>query len=301
MHWSNRRVYAFVLLFVAVAVVVVSSRYFILSWREDSAGRFLFIESRTIIEAQVLEGKWGRLIDFPHYQYDVSMGRIEYSEQPYDLERLIAVYGSFLTYRPAEGISSSYPIGGISSCLYPIYSTPCTACNDTSIIESIDKDGTVHIVYESKEIVLSPNQRWQIQNETIEHFKDALVKFKQTVTIENLGFWKKTNLVCRISRSLSVPPASKDATIQRPTRSHQLQILNAAKASAMSHQSNRNSGCRTLSSVRGPAAGHLFLNILRSNTCPTMSNTVLNSTMTTSGANSIKQKNETNCIRIMRG
>jgi hypothetical protein len=221
-------------------VGVASAGYLILLGREDSAGRFLFIESRTIVEAQVLEGKWGRLVDFPHYQYDVSMGRIEYSEQPYDLERLIAVYGSLLAYRPAEGTASSYPIGGISSCLYPIYSIPCTACDDTSIIESIDRDGTVRIIYESKEIVLSPNQRWQVQNETIEHFKDALVKFKQTVTIENLGFWKKTNLVCRISRSLSVPPVSKDATIQRPTRSHQLQILNAAKASAMCQKSGRN-------------------------------------------------------------
>jgi len=239
-HWNRRRVLAFVFLFVAVAIIVASAGYLILRGREDSAGRFLFIESRTIVEAQVLEGKWGKLIDFPHYSYDVSMGRIEYSEQPFDLERLIAVYGSLIAYRPAQGTSSSYPIGGISSCLYPVYSTPCTPCDETSIIESINEDGTVRIIYESEEIVLSPNQRWQVLNETIEHFKDAVVKFKQTATIENLGFWRKTNLVCRISRSLSTPFVSRDATIQRPTRSPQLQILNAAKASVMSHQSGRN-------------------------------------------------------------
>ena len=197
MHWNRRRVHTFVLLFVAAAVVVASAGYFLLWGREDTAGRFLFIELRTIVEAEVLEGKWVRFVDFPYYWYNVSTGRIEYSERPFDLDRLLAVYGSLLAYRGAGR--------GTSSNLYPIYSTPCTAGDGTSIIESIDKDGTARIIYENKKIVLSLNQQWRIENETIEHFKEAVVRFKQTITIENLGFWKKTNIISRISGILSIP------------------------------------------------------------------------------------------------
>jgi hypothetical protein len=219
---------------VAVAVVVVSAGYFILFGREDSAGRFLFIESRTIIEAQVLEGKWVRFVDFPYYWYNVSTGRIEYSERPFNLDRLLAVYGSLLAYRGAGRGTSSY--------LYPIYSTPCTAGDDTSIIiESIDKDGTAHIIYEKRQIVLSPNQHWLIENETIEHFKEAVVRFKETTTIENFGYWKKTNISSRIVRSLSILLVSKDPANQRPTRSIRLlQSLNAARTSATLYQPAKN-------------------------------------------------------------
>jgi hypothetical protein len=195
---------------VAVAVVVVSAGYFILLGREDSAGRYLFIESRTIIEAQVLQGKWAKFADFPYYWYNVLTGRIEYSEKPFDLDKLLAVYGSLLAYRGAGRGTSSY--------LYPIYATPYTVGDDRLIIESIDKNGTARIIYENRQIVLSPNQQWRIENETTEYSKEAVVRFKQTITIENLGFWKKTNIVSRISRSLSVPPVTKDATIQRQRR-----------------------------------------------------------------------------------
>jgi hypothetical protein len=169
-----------------VAVVVVSAGYFVLWGSEDWAGKFLFIESRTIVEAEVLQGKWSILIDFPFYRYDVSTGRIEYYGNSFDLGKLLAVYGSLLAYRGAGG--------GTSSCLYPIYSTPCAACDGTSILYSIDKDGTVHITYENKQIVLSLNQHWQTENESIEHFEGAVVRFKQTTTIENLGYWKKANI-----------------------------------------------------------------------------------------------------------
>ncbi|MCJ7505676.1 hypothetical protein MUP05_04315 [Candidatus Bathyarchaeota archaeon] len=233
LHWNRRYVPVFALLFAIAAVVVASAGYFILREREDSAGRFLFIESRTIIEAQVLEGKWVRFVDFPYYWYNVSTGRIVYSEKPFDLDKLLAVYGSLLAYRGAGR--------GISSNLYPIYSTPCTAGDGTSIIESIDKDGTARIIYENEQIVLSPNQHWRIENETVEHFKEAVVRFKQTTTIENLGFWKKTNIISRISRSLSILLVSKDAANQRPTRSlRQLQSLNAARASVTFCQPTKN-------------------------------------------------------------
>lgn len=233
MHWNKRYVPAFALLFAIGAVVAASAGYFILLGREDSAGRFLFIESRTIIEAQVLEGKWIRFVDFPYYWYNVSTGRIEYSESPFDLPKLLGVYGSLLAYRGAGR--------GTSSNLYPIYSTPYTACDGTSIIESIDKNGTAHIIYENRQIVLSPNQQWRIENETTEYSKEAVVRFKQTITIENLGFWKKTNLISRISRSLSIPLVSKDAANQRIPRSiRQLQNLNAARASATLCQATKN-------------------------------------------------------------
>jgi len=208
---------------------------------EDRPGRFLFIESRTIVEAQVLEGKWGRLMDFPHYWYNVSTGRIEYSGEPFDLDKLLAVYGSLLAYRGARGTSSFYPIGGTSSYLYPIYSTPCAPCDGASSLDSIDKDGTVHITYEDKQIVLSPNQQWRIENETIEQFKEAVVRFKETTTIENFGYWKKTNISPRIVRSLSILLVSKDPANQRPTRSIRLlQSVNAARASVTFYQPTKN-------------------------------------------------------------
>lgn len=233
MHWSRNRVAALALGLIAVMTVAVSTEYFILRWREDSAGRFLFLESRTIIEAEVLEGKWVRFVDFPYYWYNVSTGRIEYSERPFDLDRLLAVYGSLLAYRGAGRGTSSY--------LYPIYSTPCAAGDGTSIIESIDKDGTARIIYETKQIVLSPNQQWRVENETIEHSKEAVVRFKQTITIENLGFWKKTNIISRISRSPSIPLVPKDSANQRPTMSLRLlQSLNAAKTSATPCQPTKN-------------------------------------------------------------
>lgn len=202
---GRKRIAALAMLFLAVVAVAVSAGYFVLREREDSSSEFLFIESRTIVEVEVLQGKWGRLIDFPHYRYDVSTGRIEYAGPPFDLDKLIAVYGSFLTYRPAEGTSSFYPIGGISSCLYPIYSAPCKTCDSTSSIGSIDKDGTAHIIYESKEIVLSPKQQWRTMNETIENSEGAVVKFKQTTTIENLGFWKKANTYSTLAVSPIYP------------------------------------------------------------------------------------------------
>ena len=182
---------AVTLLFIAIAA---SAGYLVLRGREDSSGKFLFIELRTIVEAQVLQGNWGMLIDYPHYRYDVSTGGIEYAGEPYDLEKLIAVYGSLLAYRPAEGTSSSYPIGGISSLLYPIYSTPSETFDSTLSFDRIDKDGTTHLIYESKEIVLALKQQWRTENETIQSTEKAVVKLKQTTTIENLGFWKKTNI-----------------------------------------------------------------------------------------------------------
>jgi hypothetical protein len=202
-RWGTRRIAALVLLFMMVTAVGISAWYFVLREREDSSGKFLFIELRTIVEVQVLQGNWGRLIDFPSYRYDVSTGKITYSARPFDLDKLLAVYGSFLTYRPAAGTSSSYPIGGISSCLYPIYSTPSKTCDSTSSIGSIDKDGTAHIIYNTKEIVLSLKQQWRTENETIESSEKAVVKFKQTTTIENLGFWKKTNI-----SSMSASPSA---------------------------------------------------------------------------------------------
>ena len=182
---------AVTLLFIAIAA---SAGYLVLRGREDSSSKFLFIELRTIVEAQVLQGNWGMLIDYPHYRYDVSTERIEYAGQPYDLDKLIAVYGSLLAYRPAEGTSSSYPIGGISSLLYPIYSTPSETFDSTLSFDRIDKDGTTHLIYESKEIVLALKQQWRTENETIQSTEKAVVKLKQTTTIENLGFWKKTNI-----------------------------------------------------------------------------------------------------------
>ncbi|MCJ7506423.1 hypothetical protein MUP05_08165 [Candidatus Bathyarchaeota archaeon] len=233
MHWNRNRVAALALGLIAVMTVAVSTGYFVLWRSEDRAGNFLFIESRTIIEAEVLEGKWVRFVDFPYYWYNVSTGRIEYSERPFDLDRLLAVYGSLLAYRGAGRGTSSY--------LYPIYSTPCAAGDGTSIIESIDKDGTARIIYETKQIVLSPNQQWRIENETIEHSKEAVVRFKQTITIENLGFWKKTNISSRILRSLSPLLVSKDPANQEPTRSfRQFQSLNAAKTSATFYQPSKN-------------------------------------------------------------
>ncbi len=233
MHWSRNRVAALALGLIAVMTVAVSTGYFVLWGIEDRAGNFLFLESRTIIEAEVLEGKWVRFVDFPYYWYNVSTGKIEYSERPFDLDRLLAVYGSLLAYRGAGRGTSSY--------LYPIYSTPCAAGDGTSIIESIDKDGTARIIYETKQIVLSPNQQWRTENETIEHFKEAVVRFKQTITIENLGFWKKTNLISRISRSLSVLLVSKDAANQRLAWSlRQLHSLNTAKTSATFYQPTEN-------------------------------------------------------------
>ena len=223
-RWSRKRITALALLFTAIATVTMSVAYFTLWKSEDSTRKFLFLELRTIIEAHVLQGKWGRLIDFPHYRYDVSTGRIEYSENPFDLDRLIAVYGSLVAYRPAAGTPSDLPIGGASSYLYPIYSTPFLDPLDRSLtISNIDSDGTAHTIYESKEIVLSLKQQWRTENETLESSERAVVKLIHTTTIENLGFWKKTNISSTIrgsfpTTSLASPVIVEDRSKQRDER-----------------------------------------------------------------------------------
>jgi hypothetical protein len=197
MNQSKRRIVVVALLFTAVVAAGVSAWYLMLPRRTDSAGNFLFMELRTIVEAEVLQGKWGRMIDFPSYRYNVSTGRIDFSGKPFDLDKLVAVYGSLLAYRGAGR--------GVSSCLYPIYSTPfLDPCDSKSSIGSIDKDGTAHMVYENKQIVLSLNQQRRIESETIENSDGAVVKFKRTITIENLGFWKKANMMNHSSATVSL-------------------------------------------------------------------------------------------------
>jgi len=199
-RWSWKRIAGLALLFTAMAAVTVSVAYFALLGSEDSTGKFLFVESRTIVEIEVLQGKWVRMIDFPSYWYNVSTGRITYSGRPFDLDKLLAVYGSLLAYRGAGR--------GVSSCLNPIYSTPfLDPCDSSLSISSINKDGTAHVIYQNQEIVVSLNQQWQTENETIENSDGAVVRFKRAVTIENLGFWKKTN-ISRNGGPLAVSPAN---------------------------------------------------------------------------------------------
>jgi hypothetical protein len=140
-----------------------------------TAGTYIFIEQRTHIHGELLEGNYrGLMIDFPTYSFESKNGTLTGILNFEINDSLVAIYGSGLVLSGAAG-------GGASTGLDGVYDIPYKK-DDLQILK-IDPDGTAQINYKGLPITLRNGEEWTNTTSRIDSKEVGNMKGKAMLTI----------------------------------------------------------------------------------------------------------------------
>jgi hypothetical protein len=156
-----------------------------------TTGTFIFIEQRTHIHGETIEGDYPRvMIDFPTYSFNEKNGTLSGMVNFEINETLKAIYGSGLVLSGAAG-------GGASTGLDGIFDLPFR--KDDFQLLKIDIDGTANIVYRGLSITLRKGEEWTNTTSTIDSKEAGNFKGKAMLTITdeiiNHGILEKSKVI----------------------------------------------------------------------------------------------------------
>lgn len=154
--------------------------------------KYIFIETWTTWDVEVLEGRWTLHIDFPTYLY--YGGKLEIRES----DPQIATKPTFLTLW-GDGISLRVVNdsgGGTASDIRGVYELPFRPKdNEYFQLLRIEPDGTVVTRFHGKQLTLKQNESWHITTEPqIKQVFSGTIKESFTHTIRNFGLLSKRDI-----------------------------------------------------------------------------------------------------------
>lgn len=157
-----------------------------------STDKYVFIETWTTWDVEVIEGHWTLHIDFPIYSYHD--GQLEISEPNPQLvakPTFLALWGDHISLRVVNDFG-----GGAASDIIGIYELPFRPKgNEHFELIRIEPDGTVIVRFHEKMLTLKQNESWQMTTEPqIKEVFSGTIKESFTYTIRNFGLWSKGNI-----------------------------------------------------------------------------------------------------------
>lgn len=154
--------------------------------------KYVFIETWTLWDVEVLEGHWTLHIDFPTYSYYGGKLEIgEYDPQIATKPTFLALWGDGISLRVINDFG-----GGAASDIRGIYELPFRSKgNEHFEVLRIEPDGTVIVRFHEKILTLKQNESWRMTTEpqTKEVFS-GVIKESFTYTIRNFGLWSKHDI-----------------------------------------------------------------------------------------------------------
>jgi len=154
--------------------------------------QYLFIETWSRWQVEVLQGEFGLCIDGPTYFYDP--GQQALSSTGWFRDYKLSANRSFLALWGHGFSLHGGRCGGIGSGLTGIYSLPSPASPYFELL-TIAPDGTATVHFRGQLLTLAPGESWQTVTEPeIKWFGDALIKEYFVHSVTNFGFWPKRKL-----------------------------------------------------------------------------------------------------------
>lgn len=154
--------------------------------------KYVFIETWTLWDVEVIEGRWTLHIDFPTYSYYGGKLEIRESDPPITIKpTFLALWGDGISLRVVNDFG-----GGAASDIRGIYELPFRAKdNEHFELLRIEPDGTVVARFHEKILTLKQDESWHMTTEPqIKETRSGKIKESFTYTIRNFGLWSKQNI-----------------------------------------------------------------------------------------------------------
>ena len=161
--------------------------------KPPASATYLFIETWTQWNVEVLQGSFGLMIDIPTYSYDVDQQTLDVFPIDPQLTKdrsFIALWGDGISLHVLKGTG-----GGASSMITGIYGLPFQSSDRSLELLEIKPDGSATVQFQGKDLTLHPGQSWQASTDPeIKRFDTSLIKESFTYSITNFGPWPRAKL-----------------------------------------------------------------------------------------------------------